>query len=295
MLQILIQLMRDVSFFANNFYKELKNKKKFLAFVITGNKPILSEVLLAHLINKQLEDKFNQNIKTNILEEIQKNDKKNLYFKLNKNKSDKNFLYYDLCFFMRKEENNLYAFLNKSLNMKEEINSKVLDDIVCLNVEETLTKEIIEDNKFQKIHNTEFVQKLIKNFGFDWLYKDSFFFKIDYFNTLASYNEASQEMCAINPDYKIILSNNFHNFTSARSAESNILINNNIKFYANSESFLNFFDKDNSFHLVKLNIGELKFNDAIQKLDKLCFENNLIEDSNFSDLNFTIQSGALLL
>ena len=122
-----------------------------------------------------------------------------------------------------------------------------------------------------------------------------FFFKIDYFNTLASYNESSQEMCAINPDYKIILSNNFHNFTSARSAESNILINNNIKFYANSESFLNFFDKDNSFHLVKLNIGELKFNDAIQKLDKLCFENNLIEDSNFSDLNFTIQSGALLL
>ena len=59
--------MRDVSFFANNFYNELKNKKKFLAFVITGNKPILSEVLLAHLINKQLEDKFNQNIKTNIL------------------------------------------------------------------------------------------------------------------------------------------------------------------------------------------------------------------------------------
>ena len=59
--------MRDLSFFINNFYKESKKNKKFLVFVVTGNKPILSEVMLSHLINKQLEDRFNQNLKISIL------------------------------------------------------------------------------------------------------------------------------------------------------------------------------------------------------------------------------------
>ena len=288
--------MRDVGFFVNNFYNETKKNKKFLAFVVTGNKSILSEVLLSHLINTQLVDKFNQSFKISILEEIQKNNKNNLYFKLNKKKSDNSFLYYDLCFFIGKGKNNLYAFKNKSLNMKEEILEKTLEDMVCLELEDELRKEVIKDIKFQKIPNTDLVLKLINNFGFDWLYKDSFFIKLDYFNTLSSYNQARQELSVINTDFKIILSDHFHNFSSARSGEYNTLKNKNIKFYGNSESFLNFFDENyDSSHLVKLNIGEVKFNDAIHRLDKLCFEKNLISNTDFSDFNFSIQSGVLLL
>jgi len=291
-----MQLMRDISFFVNNFYNKIKINKKFLAFIVTGNKPILTEVLLSHLINKQLEDKFNQNLKISILEKIQKNNQKNLYFKLNKKKSNNSFLFYDLCLFISKGKNNLYAFKNKSLNMKEEILEKYLEDMVCLELEEELRKEVIKDNKFQKIPNTDLVLRLINNFGFDWLYNDSFFKKLDYFNTLGSYNQARQELSAINKDFKIILSDYFHNFSSARSNEYSTMKNKNIKFYGNSESFLNFFDEnDDSSHLVKLNIGELKFNDAMHRLDRLCFDKKLISNADFSDFAFSIQSGALLL
>ena len=83
---------------------------------------------------------------------------------------------------------------------------------------------------------------------------------------------------------------------SARSNDRNINKIKNIKFYANSESFLNFFDENlESFHLVKLNIGELKFNEAIHRFDSLCMEKNLSIDNNFLDFDFAIQSGSLIL
>ena len=67
--------MKNVSTFVDNFYREIKKDKKFLAFIVTGNKPILSEVLLSQLINKQLNEKISEVSKIDILK------KKNYFLK----------------------------------------------------------------------------------------------------------------------------------------------------------------------------------------------------------------------
>jgi hypothetical protein len=48
-------------------------------------------------------------------------------------------------------------------------------------------------------------------------------------------------------------------------------------------------------HIVKLNVGEPKFQEAIQKLDTLCLEKKLIVDDESMNLEFAIQSGVILL
>jgi hypothetical protein len=46
---------------------------------------------------------------------------------------------------------------------------------------------------------------------------------------------------------------------------------------------------------VKLNIGEAKFINAVQRLDNICSDKNLIYNSPFSECDFSIQSGIILL
>jgi len=176
--------MKNVSTFVDYFYREIKKEKNFLAFIVTGNKPILSEVLLSQLINKQLNEKINQVSKIDILEQIQDSKQKKLFFKINKKRSNSKFLYYDLCIYIGKKENGLYIFENKSSNIKEEISKKSLETITYLKSEDKLIEKIIKENNFPKVPNTKFVLQIISIFGLDWIYKDNFFQKIDYFSTV---------------------------------------------------------------------------------------------------------------
>ena len=288
--------MKNVSTFVDYFYREIKKEKNFLAFIVTGNKPILSEVLLSQLINKQLNEKINQVSKIDILEQIQDSKQKKLFFKINKKRSNSKFLYYDLCIYIGKKENGLYIFENKSSNIKEEISKKSLETITYLKSEDKLIEKIIKENNFPKVPNTKLVLQIISIFGLDWIYKDNFFQKIDYFSTVKAFSDAKQELAKKDSGFNLLLSEYFVSFLSARSNDRNINKIKNIKFYANSESFLNFFDENlESFHLVKLNIGELKFNEAIHRFDSLCMEKNLSIDNNFLDFDFAIQSGSLIL
>ena len=51
----------------------------------------------------------------------------------------------------------------------------------------------------------------------------------------------------------------------------------------------------NTNHLVKINIGEIKFDEAIHKLDGLCMERKIIKDENLDYQDFSIQSGLIIL
>ena len=59
---------------------------------------------------------------------------------------------------------------------------------------------------------------------------------------------------------------------------------------------MNFFDESvESNHIVKINIGEIKFEEAIHKLDSLCLEKKIIVEENFNNQGFSIQSGSIQL
>ena len=83
---------------------------------------------------------------------------------------------------------------------------------------------------------------------------------------------------------------------SSRSDFTTIDNNKGLNFYGNSESFLNFFDESvEGNHIVKINIGEIKFEEAIHKLDSLCLEKKIIVEENFNNQGFSIQSGSIQL
>jgi hypothetical protein len=171
-----------------------------------------------------------------------------------------------------------------------------LEDFIFLKTENDLQKKEIIGNKFKKINNLLSVRNLVENFGLDWLYKKSFFIKPNYYNTYKSFSYSKQELKFLSIDNANFLSDDFLIFSSARSAVNAVDDNKNIKFYGNSESFLNFFDENaGGFNLVKLNIGEPKFINAIQRLDNICSVKDLINNSIFSECDFTIQSGIILL
>ena len=137
---------------------------------------------------------------------------------------------------------------------------------------------------------------MIKKFGFDWIFKTNFIRKINFYGNSSSYYYSLQYLKNLDENYKLLFSKNFVSFTASRSDDEIISSDNEINFYGNSEAFLNFFDENpNCFHLTKLNIGEPKFNEAIQKLDTLCMEKQLNTDNKFKTLNFAIQSGMVLL
>ena len=46
--------MENLRSFAKNISKETQSKKNFLQFIITGNKPVLSELILSEIIKELL-------------------------------------------------------------------------------------------------------------------------------------------------------------------------------------------------------------------------------------------------
>lgn len=288
--------MLNLSKFIELFNLEIEKKKNFLIFLITGNKPLVSEIILSETIIKQITAKNDNKIRSNILDILSNKDDELIFFKFNKNKSNNNYIFYDVCLFLNKNEKNLYIFKNIYEDLNEELSETKLKDFIFLKTENDLQKKEIIGNKFKKINNLLSVRNLVENFGLDWLYKKSFFIKPNYYNTYKSFNYSRQELKFLSIDNANFLSDDFLIFSSARSDVNAVGDNKNIKFYGNSESFLNFFDENaGGFNLVKLNIGEPKFINAIQRLDNICSVKDLINNSIFSECDFSIQSGIILL
>lgn len=286
----------NLSKFIEFFNLEIEKKNNFLIFLITGNKPLVSEIILSETVKNQIFKQSNEYKRPKIFDVLIKYKEELIFFKINKRKSTNKYFFYDVCLFLRKNENNLYVFKNVYEDINEELSEIKVKDIIFLETENELEKKEIIDNKCVKIDNLSSNINLIKDFGFDWLYKKSFFNKINYYNSLKSFSYSKKELEIISPDNKNYLSGNFVLFSSSRSDHEIFVNNKNIKFYGNSESFLNFYEQNsNGYHLAKLNIGESKFTDAIQKLDEICSTKNLINNNNFSELNFCIQSGMILL
>ena len=288
--------MENLRSFAINISKETQSKKNFLQFIITGNKPVLSELILSEIIKELLKEKDENLIRLDVLDHVQTNSENKIFFGLNKKKTNNQFLIYDLFINTNRKDNNLYIFENKSQNIKESLAIKKLENFVCLQIDTKLKELILEENKVIKIPNNDIACNLIKKFGFDWIFKDNFIRKINFYGNSSNYYYSLQYLKSLNENYKLLFSKNFISFTASRSDNEDISSENEINFYGNSEAFLNFFDENpNRFHLTKLNIGEPKFNEAIQKLDTLCMEKQLNSDNKFKTLNFAIQSGMVLL
>ena len=288
--------MLNLSKFIELFNIEIEKKNNFLIFLITKNKQLVYEIILSETIIKQIGAKADNKIRSNILDILNKKDDELIFFKFNKKKSNDKYIFYDVCLFLNKNKKNLYFFKNIYENINEKLYEIKLKNLIFLKTENDLQKKEIISNKFTKIKNLLSVKNLVENFGFDWLYKKSFFIKPNYYNTYKSFSYSKQELKSLSIDNENFLSDDFLVFSSARSNVNKAYDNKNIKFYGNSESFLNFFDEDaGGYNLVKLNIGEPKFINAIQRLDNICSVKNLINNSIFSECDFSIQSGIILL
>lgn len=282
--------------FAENFSLKLEKNENFLQFIITNNKPVLTEIILAEILNCDLEKKSKNIIKLSAFNHIKTFSENKIFFNLNKFKSNNRFLVYDILINTNKHINNLYEFENKSENIIEKLSEKKLSNFVCLQIDKENKEKVLQENKSVKIQNSNFTKDLIKRFGFDWLFKDNFFKTINFYSNSNNFNNSIQYLKNFDKGFKFLFSNHFIKFTTSRSHYFEDDISSNIKFYGNSESFLNFFNESmHAPHIVKLNVGEPKFQEAIQKLDTLCLEKKLIVDDESMNLEFAIQSGVILL
>mgnify|MGYP001217098144 FL=1 len=230
------------------------------------------------------------------IDHVETSGENKIFFNLNKSKTNNQFLIYDILINTNKCEENLYEFENRSENIKEKLSQKKMENLVCLQVEQKNKENILEENVSVKIQNTKFILKLIKKFGFDWLFKENFIQKINFFNNSNSFYNSIQFLKDFDKGFKFLFSNQFVKFTGSRSENFDEDTLDNLNFYANSESFLNFFDENKKVsHIVKLNVGEQKFQEAIQKLDTLCLEKKLLVNKETERLDFVIQSGVILL
>ena len=288
--------MSSLSVFAENVIDKSRENKKFLQFIITNNKPLLSELILSEFLNNQLKEKSKNIIKLSAIDHVETSGENKIFFNLNKSKTNNQFLIYDILINTNKCEENLYEFENRSENIKEKLSQKKMENLVCLQVEQKNKEKILEENVSVKIQNTKFILKLIKKFGFDWLFKENFIQKINFFNNSNSFYNSIQFLKDFDKGFKFLFSNQFVKFTASRSENFDEDTLDNLNFYANSESFLNFFDENKKVsHIVKLNVGEQKFQEAIQKLDTLCLEKKLLVNKETERLDFVIQSGVILL
>ena len=282
--------------FVENFSSKLDKNNNFLQFIITNNKPVLTEIILAEILNCDLEKKSKNIIKLSAFDHIKTFSENKIFFNLNKSKSNSRFLIYDILINTNKHINNLYEFENKSENIIEELSEKKLSNFVCLQIDQENKEKILKENKFVKIQNSSFVKELIKKFSFDWLFKDNFFKKINFYSNSNNFYNSIQYLKNFDEGFKLLLSNYFVEFNSSRSDFTTIDNNKGLNFYGNSESFLNFFDESvEGNHIVKINIGEIKFEEAIHKLDSLCLEKKIIVEENFKNQGFSIQSGSIQL
>ena len=288
--------MSNLRIFVENVNDNSRENKKFLQFIITNNKPILSELILSEFLNNQLKEKSKNIIKLSAIDHVKTSGENKIFFNLNKSKTNNQFLIYDILINTNKREENLYEFENRSENIKEKLSQKKMENLVCLQVEQKNKEKILEENVSVKIQNTKFILKLIKKFGFDWLFKENFIQKINFFNNSNSFYNSIQFLKDFDKGFKFLFSNQFVKFTASRSENFDEDTLDNLNFYANSESFLNFFDENKKVsHIVKLNVGEQKFQEAIQKLDTLCLEKKLLVNKETERLDFVIQSGVILL
>ena len=288
--------MSNLRVFVENVNDNSRENKKFLQFIITNNKPILSELILSEFLNNQLKEKSKNIIKLSAIDHVKTSGENKIFFNLNKSKTNNQFLIYDILINTNKREENLYEFENRSENIKEKLSQKKMENLVCLQVEQKNKENILEENVSVKIQNTKFILKLIKKFGFDWLFKENFIQKINFFNNSNSFYNSIQFLKDFDKGFKFLFSNQFVKFTGSRSENFDEDTLDNLNFYANSESFLNFFDENQKVsHIVKLNVGEQKFQEAIQKLDTLCLEKKLLVNKETERLDFVIQSGVILL
>lgn len=288
--------MSNLRVFVENVNDNSRENKKFLQFIITNNKPILSELILSEFLNNQLKEKSKNIIKLSAIDHVKTSGENKIFFNLNKSKTNNQFLIYDILINTNKREENLYEFENRSENIKEKLSQKKMENLVCLQVEQKNKENILEENVSVKIQNTKFILKLIKKFGFDWLFKENFIQKINFFNNSNSFYNSIQLLKDFDKGFKFLFSNQFVKFTASRSENFDEDTLDNLNFYANSESFLNFFDENKKVsHIVKLNVGEQKFQEAIQKLDTLCLEKKLLVNKETERLDFVIQSGVILL
>ena len=288
--------MSNLRVFVENVNDNSRENKKFLQFIITNNKPILSELILSEFLNNQLKEKSKNIIKLSAIDHVKTSGENKIFFNLNKSKTNNQFLIYDILINTNKREENLYEFENRSENIKEKLSQKKMENLVCLQVEQKNKENILEENVSVKIQNTKFILKLINKFGFDWLFKENFIQKINFFNNSNSFYNSIQLLKDFDKGFKFLFSNQFVKFTGSRSENFDEDTLDNLNFYANSESFLNFFDENKKVsHIVKLNVGEQKFQEAIQKLDTLCLEKKLLVNKETERLDFVIQSGVILL
>ena len=81
--------MENLRSFAINISKETQSKKNFLQFIITGNKPVLSELILSEIIKELLKEKDENLIRLDVLDHVQTNSENKIFFGLNKKKTNK--------------------------------------------------------------------------------------------------------------------------------------------------------------------------------------------------------------
>ena len=77
----------DIKKFAENIIKRSKENTKFLQFIITNNKPVLTELILSELLNCQLKEKSKNLIRLSALDHIKTSGENKIYFNKNKKKN----------------------------------------------------------------------------------------------------------------------------------------------------------------------------------------------------------------
>lgn len=288
--------MSDIVTFSKKILDNIKINKKFLKFIITNNKSTLTEIILCELLKGQINEKPINAAQDKILELLKNNNENIICLNFNKRKSNDQFLFYDICINTNYNSDNLYEFKNISENIVESLATKKVNDLIYLQIDKESKNKILEEFQFIKVPNTNLTEKLIKKFGFDWFFKDNFFKKINLYGNSNNFYNSTQYLKNLDRSFKLLFSNYFINFSTSRSDFLFDNSNHYLNFYGTSESFINFFDENlDTAHVVKLNIGETKFQEALHKLDSLCLEKHLVNDNDNKSYNFTIQSGTILL
>ena len=116
--------MSDLRAFVENVTNKIKENKKFLQFIITNNKPLLSELILSEFLNNQFKVKSKNIIKLSATDHAKTSGENKIFFNLNKSKTNNKFLIYDILINTNKCVENLYEFENRSENIKEMLSQK---------------------------------------------------------------------------------------------------------------------------------------------------------------------------
>ena len=84
------------------------------------------------------------------------------------------------------------------------LSQKKLENLVCLQVDQEKKEKILSQNESVKVQNTKFTLKLIKNFGFDWLFKEKFIKRINFFNNSNNFYNSIQFLKNFDKGFKFL-------------------------------------------------------------------------------------------